>query len=80
VASEDLDDRPAMKRDQLFYSWTKAGLGNAAIRDKWNRMSDAEREAACPKHPQRIGDKKDGADAVRKAITRVKREMKHGKK
>jgi hypothetical protein len=61
------DPRPAYKRDHLWLRWHEEGMGPAAIRDRWNMLSDAEREKTCPKLPGRVG----GADAESKKAGRA---------
>jgi hypothetical protein len=60
--------RPAYYRDHLWLDWRLQGkMGPAAIRDRWDGMSDDERKAMCPRAWQSIG----GDDAKTKRSGRA---------
>jgi len=69
-SADNAEPRPAYGRDHLFLEWSEQGLKPAAIRDRWNALSDDERKALCPARWAQIGDEglEAGRDAVKKAL------------
>jgi integrase/DNA-binding CsgD family transcriptional regulator len=63
----DQEDGTCNSRDHLWMSWTDEGLGPAAIRDRWNAMSQQDRLKACPDRWQTATDR-----TVQMAITRAR--------
>ncbi len=69
--------RPAYMRDHLWRDWKMDDdLGPAAIRDRWDSMSDDDRKACCPKCWEKIGEgsKDAGRDVVKKALKKAEQE------
>jgi hypothetical protein len=82
---EPLDDahdrgRRCYGRDHRFLRWKKEeDLKPAAIRDRWNSMSDDERKAICPEGYRRIGggSNKKGRTVVVTALKKAECEEKN---
>lgn len=65
--------RPAYNRDRLWLQWSEEeNAANGDIRDRWNSMADAAREAYKPCHAK-VGSGKPGWDIVRKGIKAAKK-------
>ena len=75
----DYKKRPAYERDQLWLRWSeKEGMAPAAIRDRWNGMSDEERQTVSPRKWQRIesvGGLEGQRDLIEKGLRRAKTEQ-----
>ena len=75
VPAEEVETRPAFERDHRWLNWNqKDKLGPAAIRDKWNVMTDEDRQSISPRKPERIQSGEQGRDTVKKAIELAKKE------
>jgi hypothetical protein len=63
--------RPCYDRDHQFLQWHEQGLGNAAIRDRWNE-----------RHPtaESIGQGRSGSDVVKQGLKKAKAEQKEAGK
>lgn len=76
--------RPAYRRDHLWLDWyLKEKMGFAKIRDRWNAMSDRERQAACLQKWERVGGgtsqgKKAGYAIVKAAVAKARKERSKG--
>ena len=74
------DRRPAYARDHCWLSWYENNeLGPAAIRDKWDGLSDQERNQICPSASHKVSgpdskDKKAGREVVKRALKVAKSE------
>jgi hypothetical protein len=69
------DKRPAYERDHLWLGWNEEGMTPAAIRDRWNTMSDEERRAVSPRKWHRIesaGGLEGQRDLIEKALRKAK--------
>ena len=68
--------RPAYIRDHTWLSWSlKDGSTPAKIRDRWNQLSDTERQKICPTAYYKIGKGNSGREVVKKALERAKTEL-----
>ncbi len=74
----------AFRRDQLWLRWhEKEGLTPAAIRDRWDGLSDEKRKRICAAHWRKIGGssserKKAGRESVKTGLTKAKKERELG--
>lgn len=68
--------RPAYGRDHLFLTWSAEGLTPAAIRDRWNALSDDERRRVCPAAWRRVRTGESGRNVLKQAIRKAKKEKK----
>lgn len=68
--------RPAYGRDHLFLTWSAEGLTPAAIRDRWNALSDDERRRVCPAAWRRVRTGESGRNVLKQAIWKAKKEKK----
>lgn len=60
---------PARDRDEFWYKWRREEhLTEAAIRDRWNSMSDEERQKVSRRKWQRIDGKGKGSSLVKSAM------------
>ena len=69
--------RPAHERDHLWLRWREEdGLTPAKIRDRWDSMTDEDREAVCPDACERVGDAsmKAGREVVVKGLKKARGE------
>lgn len=71
--------RVAAARDHLWLDWClDEGMTPAAIRDRWNGMSNEERLAVAPTSCDKIGgpnlDKAKALDVVKKSLSKAKKE------
>jgi len=73
--------RRAYRREHVWLSWqTSEGMGAAAIRDRWNGLDVAVRQAIAPRCFDAFGtDKPSGANRVKQALVRARRENKTSK-
>ena len=75
IEQEETGKRPAFDRDHLWLKWNEEeGLKPAAIRDRWNGMTDAERKGITVTTWQKIGAGNSGRAVVYDALKRAKRE------
>ena len=77
--------RPRQKcydRDQQFLRWKREGLGEAAIRDRWNELSEINRKEISSDCYKRLsdGDKKKGRAVVVEALKKISEEEKKSRK
>ena len=70
-----LPARGAAQRDYLWWVWWQAGLGPAAIRDRWNGLTEERRRTAAPDCALPIGSDSRGSNAVKSALRVVKAEI-----
>ena len=70
--------RPAYNRDHLFLKWYEdegepTHRSYSAIRDKWNRLSEAQRMAIAPNCHHSIPKGRSGTDRVKAAIRKARK-------
>ena len=71
--------RKAYLREHAWLRWyedeeSKTHHSPAGIRDKWDQMSDEEREQICPLWPKKTSGGAKGYQAVKKAVERARKE------
>lgn len=71
--------RPAYERDRAWLAWhesSNSATSNspAKIRNKWNRMTDHERQEIAPRLPEKIQDGKKGLQVVEAALKKARKE------
>jgi hypothetical protein len=69
--------RPAYLRDHLWLQWSEQGsIGPAAIRDRWNSLSDDERKRLVGESSfQKIAPRDAGREVVKSGIAKAKTEI-----
>jgi hypothetical protein len=75
----DRRKRPCFDRDHAWLAWyddnhAETYHSPANIRDKWNRMGTEERKRIAPKAHQKIAEKEQGMDLVKKGIAKARQE------
>ncbi|MBA3481853.1 MAG: hypothetical protein H0T51_08570 [Pirellulales bacterium] len=67
--------RPCGARDHLWLAWnTREKLTPAKIRDRWNKLSDADRQSTSPRRSGKIDHAGKGREIVEKGLRLAKRE------
>lgn len=75
--AQEVPPRPAYGRDHRFLAWESEGYGPAAIRDKWNALSQADRKRICPSHWEEIGGGDAGREVVKSGLKKAREEAKN---